>query len=134
MPPMSKFILGLLAIVLVIAAGCHPSLPKTYTAGGSVHYKGGQPMKGGSVQFASPTDPLLRIIGQIQEDGTFVLVTIRDNDRTSGAPEGEYEVTVQPPLLGEHKGAPSIVLPTRYKVVGGQKNEFAVQLNVPPPS
>jgi hypothetical protein len=131
---MVKWMSGPIAVALLLAAGCRSSLPKTYIVSGSVRYQGGQPMKGGSVQFAAPTDPALRIVGLIRADGTFTLETIRDNDKTSGAPEGDYEVTVFPPLRGDHKGTPALVLPTRYKVAAGEKNEFTIDLTVLPPS
>jgi hypothetical protein len=125
--------LGGLSVSLLFAVGCGPAgLPKTYPANGTVVYKGGRPMKGGSVQFTSTQDPGLKVIGAIGDDGTFALTTIRDQARADGAPEGEYRVTVLPPLQGEHKGLPPIMLPQTYKV-GTTDNQFKIQLNVPPP-
>lgn len=131
---MSRWMLGGLGVSLLFALGCGSSagLPKTYPANGTVVYKGGQPMKGGSVQFTSTQDPGLQVIGAIGDDGTFALTTIRDQARADGAPEGEYRVTVLPPLQGEHKGLPPIMLPQTYKV-GTTDNQFKIQLNVPPP-
>ena len=131
---MCRWMPGVLGVSLLFAAGCSSSagLPKTYPANGTVVYKGGQPMKGGSVQFTSTQDPGLQVIGAIGDDGTFALTTIRDRARADGAPEGEYRVTVLPPLQGEHKGLPPIMLPQTYKV-GTTDNQFKIQLNVPPP-
>jgi hypothetical protein len=131
---MSKWICAALVVALLLAAGCQSSLPKTHTAGGSVRYRGGQVMKGGSVQFVTQSDPGLRVVGQIRNDGAFTLDTVRDNAKTAGAPEGEYEVTVFPPLQGDHKGAPAVVLPTRYRIVAGEKNDFAIELTISPPT
>jgi hypothetical protein len=116
------------------ACGCNSSvgLPKTYPAAGSVVYKDGTPMKGGSVQFTSNADPLLRVVGEIQPDGTFRLETIKDKARATGAPEGEYRVSVQPPLQGEHRGVPPVALPKPYKVEP-HDNQFKIELSTPPP-
>ncbi len=130
---MSRFIVGVVIALLFLAGGCRSSLPKTYPVTGSVHYKGGRPMKGGSVQFTSLTDPGLRVVGRLGNDGTFTLETIKDADKSPGAPAGEYEVTVLPPLSSEHKGSAPIVLPTRYRVEAEGKNEFAIELNEPAP-
>ena len=43
-------------------------------------------------------DPLLRVLGEIEEDGTFVLRSIKENLRVLGAPAGEYNVIIQLPL------------------------------------
>src|SRR5271156_4407638 len=88
----------LMLAVSLGAAGCGhgPALPKTYPAKGTVVYQGGQPMKGGSIQFNSDADPLLRVVGQIDVKGAFELHTIKDA-QAHGAPEGEYQVIVTPP-------------------------------------
>jgi hypothetical protein len=131
---MFRWMVGLVSLSVLFAAGCGSSagLPKTYPAGGSVVYKGGVPMKGGSIQFTTLSDPLLRIFGEIQLDGTFTLQTLKDKARSSGAPEGEYQVIVIPPLQGEHRGVPPINLPKPYKVEA-KDNQFKIELNVPPP-
>jgi hypothetical protein len=130
---MARLTVGVVIALILLAAGCHASVPRTYPAKGSVRYRGGQPMKGGSVQFNSLTDPALRVVGRLRDDGTFTLETSRDGDKRAGAPAGEYEVTVFPPLSGEHKGAAPIVLPTLYRVEAEGKNEFAIELNEPAP-
>ncbi len=86
--------------MLVFAAGCTPAveLPKTYPAGGLVVYKGGRPLAGGSIQLTSADDPLLRVVGTIESDGRFTLSTLKDNARVTGAPAGQFQVTVTPPL------------------------------------
>jgi hypothetical protein len=130
---MNRWLVFLLGVA-VLVVGCNSSagLPKTYPAGGSVVYKGGQPMKGGSIQFSSLANAELRIIGPIGDDGTFKLETVRDRARADGAPEGEYQVMVIPPLQGDHKGSPPIILPRPYKVEP-KENQFKIELPIPPP-
>jgi hypothetical protein len=129
------------ALVVLFAAGCSgPAMPKTYPVTGTVAYKGGQRLKGGSVQLTQPADSSLRVVGAIGEDGTFTLHTFRDNDKAAGAPEGEYQVVVLPPLAadprggvkGDHKGVVPIALPRPFKVQAGE-NTLPIELPVPPP-
>jgi hypothetical protein len=125
----------------LLAAGCNSSgLPPTYPVTGTVVYKGGQPMKGGSIQLAPVQESPLRVLGEIAEDGTFSLATLKDNARASGAPEGEYRVFVQPPLRFDprgglqeaHRGVPAIQLPKTFKVEA-KGNTFKIELPEGPP-
>jgi hypothetical protein len=58
----------------------------------------------------------------------------------SGAPEGEYRVSIQPPLRFDprgglkeaHRGVPAIDLPKTYKVES-KDNTFKIELPEPPP-
>jgi hypothetical protein len=132
---MARLLIGSVCLLTLVVAGCGspgPTLPQTYPAGGSVVYKGGTPMRGGSIQLTTSADPLLRILGEIQPDGTFTLNTLKDKAKAAGAPEGEYQVIVLPPLQGEHRGVPPINLPRPYKVEP-RENRFKIELNVPPP-
>jgi hypothetical protein len=119
----------------LVVSGCKGvQLPKTYPATGSVQYADGRPMKGGLVQFM-PVDAesagTLRVSGVIKEDGTFALETVKDKHKLTGAPEGEYRVSIIPPLHGEHKGLPPIELPGTTKV---EAKENEIPLKLPPPS
>lgn len=129
--------------VLLFTAGCATGgvvLPKTYPASGTVVYKGGQPMTGGSVQFNSESDPLLRMIGTIEKDGQFKLTTMKDEAKADGAPEGVYRVFVLPPAVGEardkvpagHKGVLPITLPEPFKL-GPHENTIKIELPTAPP-
>jgi hypothetical protein len=119
---------------VMLLFGCKGSkLPRTYSASGSVAWKGGQPMKGGSVQFRMKAQPEIRVAGLIQDNGTFTLQTILDREKTAGAPEGEYEVSVIPPLEGEHKGVPPISVPGTFTVAPGGENKFRIEVDSPPP-
>ena len=138
---MSRVLAG---AALLLMTGCTSGvvLPKTYPAGGTVVYKGGQPMTGGSVQFSLESDPLLRVMGAIQNDGAFTLTTTKENTRADGAPEGDYKVLVTPPLIsdprggveGAHKGAPPVMLPKTLRIEPNESNTFKIELPNGPPS
>jgi hypothetical protein len=126
---------------LLLGAGCtSSSMPKTYPVSGSVVYKGGQPMKGGVINFVPLEESPVRVSGSIGEDGKFSLFTVKDKGKISGAPPGEYHVDVVPPLSGQAKGdAPAghiatmpIPLPGAYKIEA-KDNRIEVQLPTPPP-
>lgn len=130
-------VLVLLPIALI---GCSRSaLPKTYPASGSVVYPDGKPIKGGgSIQLRSADDPALRISGEIRPNGSFVLGTVKDNEHAPGAPQGEFEVVVQPALavdprgadLGAHRMAEPIILPNKQRIQPGE-NQMKIEVPMP---
>jgi hypothetical protein len=126
-----------LPVLFLGAAGCGKStLPKTYPVAGSVVYQGGQPMKGGFIQFNSDADPLLRVMGDIKPDGTFALRTVKENEQAAGAPRGEYQVVVTPPrpayapgdVAAAQKSVPPITLPRAYQI---DRQETALKIELP---
>jgi hypothetical protein len=126
--------------LLLFACGCGNSTTlKTYPASGTVTLPAGQPMKGGTIQFTAAEDSLVRISADISDDGSFVLHTLAENHRQVGAPEGEYEVTIQPPLVvdprggpeGAHRGVPAIVLSEKRKVEP-RENTYRIELPTTP--
>ncbi len=132
---MSRISRLLLAAALIGATGCQgaENMPKTYPVLGTVFYKGGKPLQGGTVQFMSPTDPSLTVVGNIQNDGTFTLSTIRNQTKVDGAAEGEYRVTIVPPIPADRKSfQPPMPVPKPYKVEA-KENQFQIELHVPPP-
>jgi hypothetical protein len=126
-----------LAPLLLLIVGCNaaPALPKTYPATGSVVYKGGAPMPGGSIQLVAPDDPLLRVVGAVGTDGAFTLYTLRDNAKAEGAPAGEFKVVVTPPLVDDrrgglkdpHKGVMPITLTKSYRIEA-KENMLKIEL------
>jgi hypothetical protein len=127
---------GAFCLTLLLLAGCTgTALPRTHPAGGSVLYKDGMPMTGGSIQFNSLADPELRVIGTIGSDGSFTLATLKENTRADGAPEGDYKVLVFPPLSNEsggdapagHKGVPPIALDKTYRIEA-KENTLKIEL------
>lgn len=97
----------LVAALAAVLVGCgsgptQPDFPDLHPVKGVVK-KGGQPVKGGSIQFNSdPPKPEFLINSDVADDGTFALSTVRTTDkngeRKSGAPAGNYKVTYSPPF------------------------------------
>lgn len=79
--------------------GCGAS-PETHPVSGKVVKKNGKAWAGGMITFQLDKDPALSATGEIQKDGSFTLTThyVSGNSGASksGAPIGEYSVTVEP--------------------------------------
>ncbi|MDB5310014.1 MAG: hypothetical protein JWO38_4216 [Gemmataceae bacterium] len=124
----------LLGVVLgFAAAGCggsRESLPPTYPVSGSVKYKGGRPVAGGAVQFAPLADSSYTVSGDINDDGSFTLTTVKGTDRVAGAPEGEYRVTVMPPIPADHRAVPAVIMSQTYRVEP-RDNTFPIEVPMP---
>jgi hypothetical protein len=126
----ARFLLVLLPAFALCLLGCNkPSeaLPKTYPVTGTVVYKDGKPVAGGSVFFRSVTDSSFGASGDIDKDGKFSLSTVKGNEKLRGAPEGEYWVTVQPPIPPDQRAAPAIDLPHTFKVEA-KDNQFTIEV------
>jgi hypothetical protein len=82
-----------LVLTLTMIAGCGSG--NTSPVRGKVVFKDGSPLNGGLVRFR-PVDEKLQVSarGDIQEDGTFILGTYKDDD---GAVPGKYQVAITPP-------------------------------------
>jgi hypothetical protein len=123
----------LLAVMAAAALACYfvyrPDNPDPPPATQPVHGKvirpGRPPLPGGIVQFHHTTDTSLTVVGQLQPDGTFRLVTIKGKGRADGAPVGEYKVSIVPAGKDPAAGKP-IHLPRTVKVVEG-KNELTLE-------
>jgi hypothetical protein len=114
---------ALLPLCLLLALGCgkEVDMPATHPASGKVAYMDGQPMKGGTIQFTpSAPDSSLTVTGEIDDDGSFVLHTLKGNRKASGAAEGLYQVTVMPPQTADHQRIMPVVLPDTYTVKPGE--------------
>jgi hypothetical protein len=117
---------------LMLAAGCsRVEVPKTYPVTGTVAFRDGERIKGGALQFKSASDPSLSISGQIKEDGSFALQTLKDKTKVDGAPEGTYTATFLPPI-GEDRRLlmPPTDLPETFQV-GPRENHFDVKVERP---
>ena len=126
-------LVGLLAVIAAGCGGAKSSLPPTFPVTGTVKFTSGQPVAGGAVQFASVTDSSFAVSGDIGADGAFTLATVKGTDQVTGAPEGEYKVTVQPPIPADHRAVPAVVLPKTYRVEP-QNNTFTIEIAPPAPS
>jgi hypothetical protein len=124
----AELVLGLLLGLFV--AGCGGSggkLPPTYKVTGTVTSKAGQSVKGGAIQFTHEGDTPYAVFGEIQEDGSFTLYTVKGSERVAGAPEGEYMVTIGLPIPADQKGKSSIVLPKTFRVEP-KDNTFVIEI------
>jgi hypothetical protein len=124
----------LAAFLGLAVAGCggsSNSMPLTYTVTGSVHYKDGRAVVGGAVQFMSLSDTSFSVSGEINEDGSFTLYTVKGSEKIKGAPEGTYRVTVQPPIPSDHRPVRAISLPDTYRIEPKENNTFAFEVNEP---
>lgn len=110
----------LLSAVCLSATGCgakKPSAPapKTFPVTGKVVTKDGKPVAGGMVEFQSKTNNQLSVTSEIKPDGTFSLISRRDGEQFPGATEGDYQVTLFPPMSASQTDAPK-TLPETFKV------------------
>jgi len=80
----------LLAFSLIAStAGCGESEPEMIPVRGTVTLDG-KPATEGGVVFIDAGNPMSKVVGSIQSDGTYSIIS----RRTPGAPAGEYRVTV----------------------------------------
>ncbi len=106
---------------------------KTYPVRGKVALADGKPFPGGLIEFRSTTHPTATIKGEIASaDGSFSLSTLlvvgNRNETFSGAPPGDYRVTIIP--LGQRKqvGQRSIFLPKTYRVKAQDDNQLVLMV------
>jgi hypothetical protein len=121
----------LLALAALAAVGCggggrsQPKFPDLAPVKGVVK-RGGQPVKGGVVQFVpEPDQPEFLINSEVGSDGTFSLTTVRTTDssgeRKPGAPPGKYKASYLPPLGDQTAGAAPapVAVPGPFEVKAG---------------
>ena len=122
----------LLAPALAAGLGCprREPPPRTYPARGTVIVKGGKPLAGGSVHFAPTADPTFSAAGDLGDDGTFTLATVKGRARLPGAPEGEYRVTVSPQSPPGGSTLLPVSLPNTFRV---EPKENELRIEIPPP-
>jgi hypothetical protein len=125
---MMRFLLLLLGSVLWAACqGCGPGL-ELATVQGVVQHNG-TPLTGGSVIFA-PVDHKTKADGQIQDDGTYTLETLKSD----GAVPGEYRVTIVTDLEIRGKEEEVRVIfqsPRDYllRVEAEKENQFVINMS-----
>jgi hypothetical protein len=83
-------------MLTVAAIGCtvRPAPPATFPATGTVKFTNGQPFPGGILSLTSTADPRQVMEAPINDDGTFALSMVFDNQRVEGAQAGTYDVLV----------------------------------------
>lgn len=124
----------ILAGLMLAILGCGGStLPPTHEVTGTVSDAKGKPYNGGMVQFTSPADSTLTVTGMIASDGKYALKTAQGRNLGQGAPEGEYKVTLIPPISSDQTGAPPSELPGLARVKAGA-NRIDLRVGTPPKS
>jgi hypothetical protein len=83
--------------------GCGPGGPTPHEVKGRVVYKGKGnigDLANGIVHFESTTDPDadLRVMGSIEDDGSFNLGSFYKDRELPGVPKGTYKARVEPPF------------------------------------
>jgi hypothetical protein len=83
---------------LLSANGCGPSGPKTYPVKGKVVVKNGKldRLVGGYVYMESVGEPKYKCLGEIDENGEFVMASSINDKPVEGMPEGDYLARVEP--------------------------------------
>src|SRR5262245_56011180 len=117
-------------LAVVLAAGCGPSLPKTYPVTGKVVDPSGKPWTGGTITFQLVADPRVVADAEIGPDGSFTLTTKMYGKAKPGAAEGEHSVWVETGPVAGPDGQLVIrptVVPKTYKVVPGD-NDFTIEV------
>ncbi len=119
-------------LILALVAGCGggDDLPKTFPVRGKVVFKDGQPLTRGVVHFRTNDFPSLRTVGEVQPDGTFVVVTHANGRRSPGAVAGSHRVTVLP-SSGADQSAPAVQLPKPFVVNETDDNQFQIAIDRP---
>jgi hypothetical protein len=108
----------LLALVAtLVLAGCQrgPSMPAVVPVKGKVLLPGGEPLRGGRLNFL-PKNPAglggIEPFADIGQDGTFSVTTYQEND---GAIPGTYVVTITP-VNFKAKGGNPVRLPNAAQI------------------
>lgn len=111
-------------VLVVFLGGCggakDSKKPSTVPVSGKVVDRSGKPLTQGNIEFtpvkAEGEAPLF-VNGEIQKDGGFSLNTIYGKEKLTGAPEGQYQVTI----AVDPKGAiPPVSLATKYTIKAGE--------------
>jgi hypothetical protein len=132
---------GLAVLICAVGAlgcGSEPKVevPETYAASGTVTYKGGSPVAEATIDFrpASGADTGLIVNAVTDEQGKFTIMTRHMNDRMqalqkSGAPAGEYKVTIIPKQPSDRSAGfvPPVTLPKAVKVEA-KENSFTFEI------
>lgn len=125
-----KRILASCVCCLWACAGCGSkqvgNLPTTFPVAGTVVDHAGQPLSGGSIEFEAKDDPNLLAVGNLQDDGSFVLTTYLNGEAAEGAVGGEHRVTIYPAQV-EHGASEPIQLRELQRIDPG-KNELSIAL------
>jgi hypothetical protein len=109
----------LAGLVVLALGGCGPTVPKYPQVKGKIVFKDGNValLAGGYVRFESVSDPNVRAVGPIDDDGTFVMGSPgkeKTDKMIAGVPEGEYRARIELPAGETEEGKPRAVIHRRY--------------------
>jgi hypothetical protein len=122
----------IVAGILIGAAGCGSSEPRTYAVQGSVKVARADVshLAGSLIEAVSDGDPAVRASGEIQPDGSFSLESLDAGIVRSGAREGTYRVRI---ILNDDDG-PSRKRAARAVAQRYQRLDTSgLTIRVPPP-
>lgn len=124
---------GLLALGLLVLAGCSDGIPQRYPISGTVKFADGSPVKTGTIELGG-NGSRWTASGEIQRDGSFVLTTVKKGD---GAVPGEYRAVIRQMILaylpaeGGHDHGK--LVPDRYRDYKTSDLKITVQAGENPP-
>jgi hypothetical protein len=119
----------------VVTAGCsRDSFPKTFPVKGRAVYQGSdRPVASGStVELVSKSDPTLRAVGDVEENGAFTLYAFKDGKEKQGVVPGEYNVFVEvrgDDEKGERGGR--VTLPGAVTIAPGDNKDLTIEIPAP---
>ena len=119
---------------IAVVSGCDRSgLPKTHPVKGKVVFKrDGSPVKGGTIEMKTTSDPTLQAISDIRPDGTFTLVAYKDGREKPGAVEGEYQVFVELDQQDEERRLVRVAVPGTITLKPGG-GDVTIEIDRPRP-
>jgi len=118
------------AVAVLLTVGCAGGkMPKTHEVKGTVTYKDGKVLEGGSVRLQSQGASDVTISGDIGPDGKFTVSTIGTEGKTTGAPEGQYTLSVTAPM-GADRSVPALIVtkPSSVTVKPGESLDLQVEV------
>lgn len=121
-------------VLLMLLVGCQKPAPpaiETHAVTGTVTFKDGSPLSGGTIQFMSVADSTLNMSATTGPDGSFTLQTVHGNQNLQGAIAGPCQVMLVYPQSGTP--IPNIVTLPRPYEVRPEQNNFEIKLDLPPP-
>jgi hypothetical protein len=117
-------------VPLLLLTGCGSgdgtSAPKTFSVTGTVFWRKGEPVRGGTIEFQPTTGAQRNSTAEIGDDGTFTLRTLHSGQKLPGAQPGPHRVTVIP--ASKEQTAQPILVPETYTIKADGNNEFVIIL------
>lgn len=117
-------------LAVLVLAGCGPKPASSlHSVQGTVKWRGGEALGGGTVEFTPLESDDGSAVGEIGGDGSFTMFTLVEGKRFPGVKAGSYRVAVTPPSRGDRFIEP-IELDRPVTIVDGPQS---IPLEVPRP-